>query len=112
MSVQPTAAPIIFDTRASASSSVITARRLTTCSIGCVRAVMTLEEALARVSKMIGAAVGWTDIQAFLLSHAEPALRRSALASSFVAALELARRGALDLQQEDSFAPLYLRAKP
>ena len=53
-----------------------------------------------------------TDIQAFLQSHAEPALRRSALASSFVAALELARRGALDLQQEDSFAPLYLRAKP
>ena len=76
------------------------------------RAVMTLEEALTRVSKMIGAAVGWTDIQAFLPSHAEPALRRSALASSFVAALELARRGALDLQQEDSFAPLYLRAKP
>ena len=76
------------------------------------RAVMTLEEALARVSKMIGAAVGWTDIQSFLPSHAESALRRSALASSFVAALELARRGTLDLQQQHSFAPLYLRAKP
>jgi segregation and condensation protein A len=75
------------------------------------RAVMTLEEALNRVSEMIGAAVNWTDIQSFLPPFAEPTLRRSALASSFVAALELARRGKLDLQQEDSFAPLYLRAK-
>ena len=75
------------------------------------RAVMTLEEALERVSELIGAAVSWTDIEAFLPTFAEPALRRSALASSFVAALELARRGTLDLQQEHSFAPLYLRAK-
>lgn len=75
------------------------------------RAVMTLEEALTRVSEMIGAAVSWTDIQSFLPPFAEPALRRSALASSFVAALELARRGTLDLQQEHSFAPLFLRAR-
>jgi segregation and condensation protein A len=74
------------------------------------RQVMTLEEALERVSEMIGAAVSWTDIQSFLPSFSEPALRRSALASSFVAALELARQGKLDLQQEESFAPLYLRA--
>ncbi|MGB5077480.1 MAG: ScpA family protein [Sphingorhabdus sp.] len=74
------------------------------------RAVMTLEDALNRVSEMIGIAVNWTDIRAFLPHFSEPALRRSALASSFVAALELARRGKVDLQQEDSFAPLYLRA--
>ena len=74
------------------------------------RQVMTLEEALERVSEMIGAAVSWTDIKSFLPSFAEPGLRRSALASSFVAALELARQGRLDLQQEESFAPLYLRA--
>lgn len=75
------------------------------------RAVMTLEEALERVSTMIGQAINWTDIHSFLPSFADPQLRRSALASSFVAALELARRGTLDLQQEDSFAPLYLRAR-
>ena len=75
------------------------------------RAVMTLEEALARVSEMIGGVVVWTDIQSFLPPFGEPALRRSALASSFVAALELARRGTLELQQKSSFAPLYLRAK-
>lgn len=76
-----------------------------------VRAVMTLDEALERVSTMIGQAINWTDIQSFLPSYDNPQLKRSALASSFVAALELARRGKLDLQQEDSFAPLYLRAK-
>ena len=75
------------------------------------RQVMTLEEALERVSDMIGRALRWTDIQSFLPPFADPQLRRSALASSFVAALELARRGKLDLQQEDSFAALYLRAK-
>jgi segregation and condensation protein A len=75
------------------------------------RQVMTLEEALERVSAMIGRAVDWTSIEAFLPIHAEPALRKPALASSFVAALELAKRGAVDLQQEATFAPLLLRVK-
>jgi segregation and condensation protein A len=75
------------------------------------RQVMTLEEALERVSAMICRAVDWTSIEAFLPIHAEPALRKSALASSFVAALELAKRGAVDLQQEATFAPLLLRVK-
>ena len=75
------------------------------------RQVMTLEEALERVSSMIGRAIEWTSIEAFLPDYAEPALRKSALASSFVAALELAKRGTIDLQQEDSCAPLMVRKK-
>ncbi len=75
------------------------------------RAVMSLEEALERVSAMIGRAIEWTHIESFLPIAADPALRKSALASSFVAALELAKRGKIDLQQEDSFAPLMLRAR-
>jgi segregation and condensation protein A len=75
------------------------------------RAVMTLEEALERVSAMIGRAIEWTHIEAFLPDLAEPTLRKSALASSFVAALELAKRGTIDLQQEANFAPLMLRIK-
>ena len=35
-----------------------------------------------------------------------------ALASSFVAALELARQGRLEIRQEAPFAPLYLKAIP
>ena len=36
-------------------------------------------------------------------------LRKSALASSFVAALELARLGRAELAQDDAFGPLRLR---
>jgi segregation and condensation protein A len=75
------------------------------------RAVMTLEEALERVSAMIGRAINWTQIEAFLPTCEDPALRKSALASSFLAALELAKRGRIDLRQEHSFAPLMLRVK-
>jgi segregation and condensation protein A len=75
------------------------------------RLVMTLEEALERVSAMIGRAVDWTAIQSFLPDFTEPQLRKSALASSFVAALELAKRGTIDLQQETTFAPLMVRVR-
>ena len=74
------------------------------------RAVMTLDEALERVSRMLGVAVDWTDIETFLPATDDPRLRRSALASSFLAALELARLGRVDLMQEEAFAPLHLRA--
>jgi segregation and condensation protein A len=74
------------------------------------RAVMTLEEAIERVGRMLGIAVDWTDIEAFLPATDDPQLRRSALASSFLAALELARRGRIDLMQEDAFAALRIKA--
>ena len=73
------------------------------------RAVMTLEEALERVSAMLGHALDWTQLEAFLPHDAEPALRRSALASSFLAMLELAKQGRVELQQETSFAPLMVK---
>jgi segregation and condensation protein A len=75
------------------------------------RAVMTLEEALDRVSVMVGAALDWTRLEAFLPHDAGLGLRKSALASSFAAVLELAKRGKIDLQQDGSFAPLLLRAR-
>ena len=74
------------------------------------RSVMTLEEAIDRVGRMIGMAIDWTALEEFLPATDDPQLRRSALASSFVAALELARKGRLDLDQDGAFAPLRLRA--
>ena len=73
------------------------------------RMVMTLDSALDRVSAMLGVALDWLEIRDFLPLHAEPRLQRSALASSFVAALELARLGKAELRQEDAFGPLHLR---
>ena len=74
------------------------------------RAVMTLEDAIQRVSALIGRALDWTTLEAFLPITADPAYRRSALASSFVAALELARQGKLELEQDTPFADLMVRA--
>ena len=73
------------------------------------RMVMTLDSALARVSSMLGVNIDWMDLKDFLPPHADPKLRRSAMASSFVAALELARLGKAELQQEHTFGPLMLR---
>ncbi len=74
-----------------------------------VRAVMTLEDAIARVAALIGEAIDWTTLEAFLPPTSDPAYRRSALASSFVAALELARQGRLELAQDAPFDELRLR---
>jgi len=73
------------------------------------RMVMTLDSALARVSSMLGVNIDWMELKDFLPPHADPKLRRSAMASSFVAALELARLGKAELQQETTFGPLMLR---
>ena len=74
------------------------------------RAVMTLEDAIARVAALIGEAIDWTTLEAFLPVTDNPAFRRSALASSFVAALELARQGRVELAQDGPFDALRLRS--
>jgi segregation and condensation protein A len=74
------------------------------------RPVMTLEEALLRVERMVGAKLEWTRIEAFLPDTQDGEFRKSALASSFVAALELARKGRVELAQKGAFEPLYIRA--
>ena len=73
------------------------------------RPVMTLESAIDRVSAVLGVRIEWIELREFLPPHAEPRLRKSALASSFVAALELARRGKAELRQEEVFGPIHLR---
>jgi len=74
------------------------------------RAVMTLDEAIERVGRMIGAVLDWTALESFLPATRDPRYRRSALASSFAAMLELARRGRLEFAQEQAFAPIILKA--
>jgi segregation and condensation protein A len=71
---------------------------------------MTLEDAIARVAALLGEAIDWTTLGAFLPVTDNPAFRRSALASSFVAALELARQGRVELAQDGPFDELRLRS--
>jgi segregation and condensation protein A len=74
------------------------------------RPVMTLEEAIHRLERMIGARLEWTALEAFLPETQDADFRRSALASSFVATLELARLGKLRIEQEGNFSTLFVRA--
>lgn len=73
--------------------------------------VMTLEEALERLSAMLGETLEWTELRHFLPRATDLRLMRSALASSFVAALELVRTGRAELAQDTPFAPLRLRRR-
>lgn len=77
------------------------------------RMVMTLDTAISRVASMLGVTIEWMELRDFLPpahdSWANPQLRRSALASSFVAALELARTGRAELAQDRTYGPLRLR---
>jgi segregation and condensation protein A len=73
------------------------------------RLVMTLDQAIDRVSRMVGSAIDWEVLESFLPPGAEGEYRKSALASSFVAALELAKQGRIDLMQDMAFAPLMIR---
>jgi segregation and condensation protein A len=59
---------------------------------------------------MIGAMLDWTFLESFLPTTQDPQFRRSALASSFLAMLELARRGRLEFAQDAPFAPIKLKA--
>lgn len=75
------------------------------------RPVLALDEALERLQHLLGTTIDWTDIARFLPETGDESYRRSALASTFLAALELAKQGRADLQQSGAFEPLFLRPR-
>ena len=74
------------------------------------RPVMTLDEALRRIETLLGGCVEWTARARFLPAAGSPDFARSAKASSFVASLELARQGRVELRQDGPFETLFVRA--
>jgi len=75
--------------------------------------VLTLEEALEGMRALVGEATEWASISSFLPEgwQVDPKRRRSAMASSFAASLELDKRGEIELKQERVFAPVLIRKK-
>jgi segregation and condensation protein A len=74
-----------------------------------------MDDVLRRFSAMLGHMLpSWQTLQAFLPDdiglHASPIRRRSALAATFAATLELTRSGRVELRQDGAFGPIYLRA--
>ena len=92
-----------------AAYGVVKARTQPTMHVVHARHVMTLEEAIERVSRLVGTAIEWTMLEVFLPATDDPLYRRSSLASSFVAALELSRLGRIDIDQQGPFEPLKVR---
>ncbi|PVH29683.1 segregation and condensation protein A [Pararhodobacter oceanensis] len=76
--------------------------------------VYPLETALERLRGIIGHTPDWADLAGFLPPGWRKTgnRRRSALASTFAASLELAKQGHLELNQNDTFAPIRVRAAP
>ncbi len=76
-------------------------------------AVMTMEQALERMRGLIGYAGDWTDIRSYLPDgwNADDMRRRSSTAATFVASLELAKEGQIDIRQADLYGPIEIRKR-
>lgn len=79
-----------------------------------VRRAFPLETARRKLEQALSALSEWRsiDLVAPTAEGADAPPRESYLASTFGAALELAREGKLDLRQAEAFAPLFVRARP
>ena len=76
------------------------------------RTVWSLNEARAELERLLGIACDWARLDQLLAEFlVEPELRKTALASSFTATLEMTREGALEIRQAKSFAPLMIRRR-
>ena len=76
------------------------------------RTVWSLQEARAELERLLGIACDWAPLDQLLAEFlVEPELRKTALASSFTATLEMTREGALEIRQAKSFAPLLIRRR-
>jgi segregation and condensation protein A len=79
--------------------------------------VMSMEDALERMTKMLGrlpksgTSSVWTTLSSFLPERiANPLYGKSSLASLLTASLELAKQGKVELRQDALYRPIYLRA--
>lgn len=72
-----------------------------------------MDAALERLSSMLGRMPEWTTLQSFVPTGlAAGVIGRSATAATFSASLELARTGRIQIRQERSFGPIYVRKAP
>jgi len=71
-----------------------------------------VEESVRRLTRLLGTMPDWHDLSAFLPGDLRDGLeRRSAVASTLVAGLELCRDGKAEVMQDRVFGPVRLRAR-
>ncbi len=90
-------------------------RRRTTKRVHVVprRTVWSIKQARERLEAMIGEWTGqWVQLEMYLEQYVtNPDVARTAVASSFGAALEMAREGLVEISQAEPFAPIYMRKR-
>ena len=71
-----------------------------------------VEQAVERLRRLLGAIPDWQSLVNFLPEGLKGGIvKRSALASTFVATLELVRQGQAEVRQEGAFRPIYVRPR-
>jgi segregation and condensation protein A len=76
-------------------------------------AYYSMDDALQRFAGFLGRVPEWRALVRFLPDdQRSDVMRRSALAATFAAALELARDGRLELRQDRAFGPIWLKSPP
>lgn len=71
-----------------------------------------IEDALMQLNRLLGTSADWATLVSFLPEILREGISaRSALATTLVATLELARTGKLTLRQDKPFGPIYLRSR-
>ena len=72
--------------------------------------LLSVEEARERLKALLGNFPDWTELAAFLPEELRAGLTmRSAVASTLVASLEMARAGDVQIRQDSAFGPILLR---
>lgn len=72
--------------------------------------LLSVEEAIARLNRLIGGIPGWSTLAQFLPEGLAPGLpTRAAMAAMLIAGLEMAKSGNVDLRQEKAFGPIYVK---
>ncbi|HEU0117175.1 MAG TPA: ScpA family protein [Alphaproteobacteria bacterium] len=76
--------------------------------------LFSLEESVERLRGLLGVMPSWGMLQSFLpeiMGDAPPMEIKSAIASTFAATLELVKNGELELRQDGTYAPIYMRRR-
>lgn len=75
--------------------------------------LLSMEQAARRLRLILGEMPDWQTLERFIPFDSEdPLLRRSAMASTFAASLELAKEGLIEIRQTGVYGTIYMRASP
>ena len=74
--------------------------------------LFSMDDALGRLSQVLGKVPDWSALSSFLPGGLEDDLvRRSAVAATFAASLELVRSGQAEIRQDQLFGPIFFRSR-